>query len=380
MANDIQAGNDAGVDLQSVGQLDVDSRRSIIKGGQGVQISGDQGGTSPQTPTPQIKSQPIGRKGSYEAGKARPLSFWNNKMKTFFGMLPQSAQDWVLDSFKQQEKTYNTNLSKLKQDFDMQINMLSPIFDVANRHRARILRTGLNHPAKYFDNLASFDTALARQPYHTLLACVQSNGIDPVAFCAFIVNAFGITPESLCEVMATGSFQNTINQDAIMRQQQELAYNQQYYADPRHSLSHQMQGAPKRVDPQKEKVVRQQLEAFRDDVGPDGELKHPYFDDVAQEMGWFMEKTGESDLTTLYTQALSYKLMTDPDFKDRVLAETKQGEGAQTNDGQDTNMNLKKNGMSAGFTSNDPNFVLPNNSFASKIQNKFEAFKRERGV
>lgn len=162
---------------------------------------------------------------------------YTNEFKEKFKTWPQEARKQIIEREKQVERGFS--------DFGNKINAYKYIDDAFNGRQERLKQGGYNSAKEWIEGLAQIDDAFAENPQATLKALAQYYGINPTA------NENN---------NANNELENKVNRlQALVTQQQQAA-------------------------------MQKQVDDFVNAKDDAGQAKHPYFEDVRQEMAALLGK------------------------------------------------------------------------------------------
>ena len=202
---------------------------------------------------------------------------------------PKSYTKEYQDKFKELSPEWRKHLIEREKqvergfsDLGNKVNAFSWVNDAYNSRQERLAQNGINKAQDYFNLLAQIDDALAKDPTGTIQMLADSYGVK-----------FGETNSSL---------------DSLRSQKnnmQQLITNQQAYLQ--------------------EQQKRQANQAFDDFVKAKddaGNLKHPYLEDVKQDM-YNVIKSG---LSTTLEDAYNRAIWTNEAVRNKMIAAQSQAE------------------------------------------------------
>lgn len=198
---------------------------------------------------------------------------YTNEYKETFKDLPQNWRKYLTEREKQVEKGFS--------DFGNRINNYKFSDNLYNARQERLAKAGFSKAQDYFEYLTQIDDALDKDPTSALQA---------------IANAYGIN-----NLTTTQPQDNAIQRQ--LAEMQSMLQNQQNYI-----LGQQKQSADKQVFD------------FTNAKDDNGNLKHPYFNDVREQMVDFLTKGVCQDLDKAYELAI----YTNPEVRNKLIAEQTQ--------------------------------------------------------
>jgi hypothetical protein len=200
---------------------------------------------------------------------------YTNEYKENFKDLPQNWRKYLTEREKQVEKGFS--------DFGNKINNYRFSDNIFNARQERLAKAGFNKAQDYFEYLTAIDDALDKDPTSAVRAIAEAYGIN--------FNGNNSQPQD-------GAIQRQLSE------MQELLKSQQNYIQ-----SQQRQSADKQV-----------LD-FTNAKDDNGNLKHPYLNDVREQMVEFLNKGICQDLEKAYDLAV----YANPEVRAKLIAEqTKQ--------------------------------------------------------
>ena len=202
---------------------------------------------------------------------------------------PKSYTKEYQDKFKELSPEWRKHLIEREKqvergfsDLGNKVNAFSWVNDTYNSRQERLAQNGINKAQDYFNLLAQIDDALAKDPTGTIQMLADSYGVK-----------FGETNSSLDSLRSQ------------MNNMQQLITNQQAYLQ--------------------EQQKRQANQAFDDFVKAKddaGNLKHPYLEEVKQDM-YNLIKSG---LSTTLEDAYNRSIWTNEAVRNKMIAAQSQAE------------------------------------------------------
>lgn len=202
---------------------------------------------------------------------------------------PKSYTKEYQDKFKELSPEWRKHLIEREKqvergfsDLGNKVNAFNWVNDAYNSRQERLAQNGINKAQDYFNLLAQIDDALAKDPTGTIQMLAESYGVK-----------FGETNSSLDSLRSQ------------MNNMQQLITNQQAYLQ--------------------EQQKRQANKAFDDFVKAKddaGNLKHPYLEDVKQDM-YNLIKSG---LSTTLEDAYNRAIWTNESVRNKMIAAQSQAE------------------------------------------------------
>lgn len=202
-----------------------------------------------------------------------PKSYTKEYQESFKTLSPEWRK-YLIDREKQVERGFS--------DLGNKVNAFNWVNDAYNSRQERLAQNGINKAQDYFNLLAQIDDALAKDPTGTIQMLAESYGVK-----------FGETNSSLDSLRSQ------------MNNMQQLITNQQAYLQ--------------------EQQKRQANKAFDDFVKAKddaGNLKHPYLEDVKQDM-YNLIKSG---LSTTLEDAYNRAIWTNESVRNKMIAAQSQAE------------------------------------------------------
>lgn len=174
-----------------------------------------------------------------------------------FKDLPQNWRKHLITREKEIERGFS--------DFGNKINGYKYIDDAFNSRQERLKEMGLNSPKEYNNYLYQIDDALSNDAEATIKLLADSYGVN-----------FGATQESADSQIKQQLFQ----------MQQSLNEQRQY------------------IEQQKAYTAQNAIREFVEAKADDGQLKHPYFEDVRSDMQALLKGGMAKDLAEAYNKAI----------------------------------------------------------------------------
>ena len=197
-----------------------------------------------------------------------PKSYTKEYQDNFKTLSPEWRK-YLIEREKQVERGFS--------DLGNKANAYNWVNDAYNTRQARLAQNGITKAQDYFNLLAQIDDALAKDPTGTIQMLADSYGVK-----------FGDNNASIDSLR--GQVQNM----------QQLLNNQQAYL----------------VEQQKHQA-NQALDDFIKAKDESGNLKHPYFEDVRQDM----IKLIESGLSNSFEDAYGRAIWTNEAVRNKLIAE-----------------------------------------------------------
>lgn len=197
-----------------------------------------------------------------------PKSYTKEYQEAFKTLSPEWRK-YLTEREKQVERGFS--------DLGNKANAYNWVNDAYNTRQARLAQNGITKAQDYFNLLAQIDDALAKDPTGTIQMLADSYGVK-----------FGDNNASIDSLR--GQVQNM----------QQLLNNQQAYL----------------VEQQKHQA-NQALDDFIKAKDESGNLKHPYFEDVRQDM----IKLIESGLSNSFEDAYGRAIWTNEAVRNKLIAE-----------------------------------------------------------
>ncbi len=182
-----------------------------------------------------------------QAGIEAP-EHWSQTDKDAFNSAPDEIKDWLLGRYKSMEADYTrktTEVAEFRTAWEPVAQMYAP-------HIARLAQSGIT-PQQHIESLANADLLLNQ---------------DPIAGIQHVAQLYGIDLSQFAGGMEEGSADPQV---AALRQ--ELS-----------ELRGSVQRRDHEVAQQEHSKVVSQLESFAEAKTDDGELAHPHFDAVVEDM------------------------------------------------------------------------------------------------
>ena len=184
---------------------------------------------------------------------------------------PKSYTKEFQDKFKELSPEWRKNLIEREKqiergfsDLGNKANAYNWVNDVYNSRQARLAQNGITKAQDYFNCLAQIDDALAKDPAGTLQMIADSYGVK-----------IGETNSSLDSIRGQ------------LRDMQQLITNQQTY-----------------LQEQQKKQANQAFDNFINEKDEAGNLKHPYWEEVRQDMYNLFKSGMSTDLADAYNKAI----------------------------------------------------------------------------
>jgi hypothetical protein len=193
-----------------------------------------------------------------------PPQHWAAKHKEVFSSLDREGQEFLLERHKDMEGDYTRKMQEiapLRKKYDS-------LEDVFGPHRQELAILGLDEVSAVRQLLAIREQ-LKTDPQATLMSLAQEFGVD------FTQSEDDTDPAVL-------SLRNELNQIKTQQAQKDLEAQQQ-----------------------SQNTLIQQVEDFRTATDESGNLKHPLFEELRDDMGKLIEVGFAADLDDAYSQALA---------------------------------------------------------------------------
>lgn len=207
---------------------------------------------------------------------------WPAADKEMFSKMPKEAQEWALRRDKEMTADYTrktTELADFRKAYEPVQQLFAPYMEQ--------LRQSGQSPAQVIQGWASVDKALTEKPVETLQWLAQQYNVD-----------LGAQQQS--DEFIDPKVQSLEQQ--IRTLQSHITQREQYESQQRLG------------------TVQQQLQAFAEEKSEAGELAHPYFDDVVDDMvrlAHVERQAGRNpEVKTLYETAI----WANPGVREKVLA------------------------------------------------------------
>lgn len=202
---------------------------------------------------------------------------------------PKSYTKEYQDKFKELSPEWRKHLIEREKqvergfsDLGNKANAYNWVNDVYNSRQERLAQNGIGKPQEYFNLLAQIDDALTNDPRGTIQMLADSYGVK-----------FGETNSSLDDLK--GQISNM----------QKILTNQQAY-----------------LQAQQTDRTNREIDAFVNDKDDAGNLKHPYFEDVRQDMINLIRGGVSKTLDDAYNKAVYI----NEDVRNKIIAAQSQAE------------------------------------------------------
>lgn len=192
-----------------------------------------------------------------------------------FKTLPQNWRQYLLEREKQVEKGFS--------DLGNKANSYKYIDDIFNGRQERLSQSGINNSKDYFSLLANIEDGLENNPAETIKSLASAYGVD-----------FNVPQEQ--------------QSNALM---QQLKYLQ--------ATVNQQQAY---FNAQQQKNANDEVNAFVNAKDDNGVVKHPYFEDVKDQMIQLLSKGVVSSLEDAYNHCI----WANETVRNKLIAEKSQAD------------------------------------------------------
>ncbi|MDR3049554.1 MAG: hypothetical protein LBV16_06960 [Elusimicrobiota bacterium] len=212
-----------------------------------------------------------------------PQEHWTDEQKEFFNGLEPQNQKKVLDMYKGIQKVYEKktlDLSKQQKSYEQFNKAFEPYEDIFKKQNI--------DKGAYIKQMIDLDRQATANPVEFAIKFMQSRGL---------------------------------NLDHIIAGIQQMSSPEYQHIAP---LKQKLESLQKQIESEtsnKESVKFEGLiEEFKNETDESGNLAHPYFDEVQEQMAQISTATGETDLAKIYEQAL----WTTPEVRAKLIEAEKQ--------------------------------------------------------
>lgn len=202
-----------------------------------------------------------------------PKSYTKEYQEAFKTLSPEWRK-YLTEREKQVERGFSDAYNKA--------NSYNWVNDAYNSRQARLSQIGINKPQEYFDILARIDDGLSKDPYGTLQMLADSYGVK-----------FGDNNADIASMRGQ------------IRDMQQLISGQQSY-----------------LQEQQRRQANQALDDFVNAKDEAGNLKHPYLEDVKQDMIALLK----SGISTTYEDAYNKAIYMNEAVRNKVIAAKSQAD------------------------------------------------------
>lgn len=215
----------------------------------------------------------------------KPLDFWSKQDKDFFLSMQPDQQEKLLNMYKNTQRIFERKtleVAKQGKEYQMYDEILRPYEEALAQQKIS--------KSDYINGLISADIAAASSPVDFIVSFMNSKNISPETLADALDKDIKIKSDPAYSYVAPlqQQVQNLTqqNQQFQMRLQQEDRQKQQEYSNALFA----------------EQNAR--LDDFANTQDEAGNLKHPFFNAVIEQMTEISKSTGETDLDKLYEEAV----------------------------------------------------------------------------
>lgn len=290
--------------------------------------TGEKPETDPEKPEgekPADSEKPEADAKPESADEVKVPEHWSQADKERFNGLPKESKEFVMDRYKAMEGDYTRRVQRLegfRKEYEPVEQLLGP-------HRQTMMQRGWTVP-KLISAWASVEQGLNTNAPQQLIA---------------IARAYNVTPQQLISLIGGGQQAQDasaqIAQDALTRNGQAAqGQNGQSQFPPGFDpnallkpvmdqlaqLSERVNGRDQQEQQREYNGILSDIDEFAAEKSANGQLAHPYFDDVVEHMALMAQAERAAgrvpDLQSLYDQAVWAR----PETRDRLLASQRQAE------------------------------------------------------
>ncbi len=200
---------------------------------------------------------------------------YTNEYKETFKTLPQNWRKYLTEREKQVEKGFS--------DFGNKVNAYKWSDNLYNERQERLAKAGFNNAREYTEYLTQIDDALSKDPTSAIKAIAEAYGINN------LTETSNVTQDSVIE--------------RRLQEMQTMLRNQEDY-----------------IRGQQIQKANQAVAEFSGAKDDNGNLKHPFFDDVREQMVGYLSKEVCQGLDDAYELAI----YANPNVRAKLIAEQTQ--------------------------------------------------------